>query len=135
MENSISDIKLFNTLVNDFFNELIEIFPQNINIKIRQLMFEGLIKINVKQPCIRFMNGVVPYLNQIASKDILFLTGEHTHNFIKNLSIDKTSIINLSEHNIKAIWSYIILFIKVGINIVQMPEESHAVIEYIINNN
>lgn len=133
--SNITDIKLFNTLLNDFFTELIEIFPENTNIKIRYVMFEALIKVNVKQPCIRFMDGIIPYLNQIVSKDILFFTENDTHNFIKNLKIDKNSIIGLSENNVNAIWRYIISFIRVGINIVQIPEETHAVIEYIINNN
>jgi len=132
---SVSYIKLFNQTVDDFFTELIDIFPENNNIKVKYTLFQTIIKTNVKKTCIEFMTQCMPYLEKIAMRDEDFIFGEYSPDFIKDLKLDKVSMSELSENTKLAIWRYIKSFIAIGFNIVEMPVETHDIINYIINYN
>jgi hypothetical protein len=83
----VSYPKLFNQVVDEFFNELIETYPENNFIKVRYTLFQTLSSVNVKKPAVDFMNLVVPYLEQIAKKDEQFFISENTPELIKVLQI------------------------------------------------
>ena len=131
----INYIKVFNQTLDEFFNELISIFPENNLIKVRYSLFQTIIKINVKKPCIEFMEGVLPYIEKIAMRDEEFLTSENTHPFIKQLNLNQTVIKELSDNTKQSIWRYIQLFITIGSKNVETPHEVHDIINYIINYN
>ena len=51
----MSYIKIFNQGGVEFFNELIDFFPEENSIKVKYTLFRTIIKINVKKPCLEFM--------------------------------------------------------------------------------
>ena len=130
----VSYPKLFNQVVDEFFNELIETYPENNFIKVRYTLFQTVSSVNVKKPAVDFMNLVITYLEQIAKKDEQFFISENTPELIKVLQIQSIWEAGMSENTKEAIWKYIKSFITIGNFIVKMPPETQNVINYIIHN-
>jgi len=127
-------IKMFNQLVDDFFNELIEIFPEENKIKVQYNLFQTLCKTNIRKPCNDFMNGSVNYLEKIAMRDEEFFIGDDKPGILKSMNWDRIWTPELSDNTKTAIWDYIKSFFTVGIKVVEMPSETHDLINYIITN-
>jgi hypothetical protein len=130
---SISYIKLFNQTTDDFFKELIEIFPEETRIKVNYSLFQGLCKSNAKKPCNDFMLNSIPYLQQIAMRDENFFIGSGKLDFLTKMNFEKIWTPSLSNVTKNAIWNYIQSFFTIGIHIIEMPQESLQLINYIIN--
>jgi hypothetical protein len=129
----VSYPKLFNQVVDEFFNELMELYPKNNNVKVKYNLFLTISAVNIKKPAIDFMNRVVPYLEQIAMRDEEFFLGENSPDIIK-ANIKSIWTPDISETTKNAIWKYIKSFITIGNFIVEMPHETQNVINYIIHN-
>ena len=129
----VSYPKLFNQVVDEFFNELMELYPKNNNVKVKYNLFLTISAVNIKKPAIDFMNQVVPYLEQIAMRDEEFFLGENSPDIIK-ANIKSIWTPDISETTKNAIWKYIKSFITIGNFIVEMPHETQNVINYIIHN-
>ena len=54
--------KMFNQVVDEFFRELIEIFPEEPKIKVQYNLFQTLTDKNIRKACNDFMLGSVVYL-------------------------------------------------------------------------
>ena len=134
MNNGVSYIKIFNQLVDEFFNELMEIFPDEQKIKVKYTLFQTLAKANVKKPCMEFMTKSIPYLEKVAMRYEAFFTGEETPNLIQALNV-KNVWNDLSPQTKQAIWKYIQSFFAIGVKIVEMPPETHSILEFIIQFN
>ena len=125
---------MFNELVDQFLIEIMEIFPENKHIKLKHAMFHTLIRVNVKKPCTNFMIRIVPYLEMVILKDYNMFIGPDAPDIISNLKLDDQLLINLSDNNKAVIWRYMKSFIAVGSKVIDMPEETHKTINYIITN-
>jgi len=131
---SVSYTKIFNQIVDEFFRELIETFPEENKIKVQYNLFQTLCASNVKKACNDFMIGSIPYLEKISLKDEEFFRGSDRPTFLNNMGFENIWKSDLSQNTKNAIWNYIKSFFTIGINVVQMPEETIPVIQYIINN-
>jgi len=125
-----SYIKIFNQVVDEFFNELIEIFPEETKIKTKYILFQAIIKINIKKPCIVFMTVINEYLEQIAMRDEQFFLGNNKPKILEEIDLWKS---DLSPETKLAVWKYIQSLITIGSNVIEMPVEKHNLISYIIN--
>lgn len=132
--SGISYIKIFNQLIDEFFNELINIFPEEIKIKVHHTLFQTLCKTNAKKPCNDFMIGCIPYLEKIAMRDENFFTSKDKPSLLSSMNIEKLWTPELSENTKNAIWKYIKSFFVVGIKIVNMPPETISLIDFITNH-
>jgi len=132
---SVSYIKIFNQIVDEFFRELIEIFPEEKKIKVQYNLIQTLCATNIKKVCNDFMIGSIPYLEKISMKDEDFFKGNDRPAFLNNMGFENVWTPELSHNTKNAIWNYIKSFFTIGINVIQMPEETVPVIQYIINNN
>ena len=130
---SIEYIKTFNQVMDEFFNELIEIFPEEPKIKVQYNLFQTLCKTNIRKPCNEFMLGSIPYLEKIAMKDEDFFISPEQPKLLKSMNISKLWNSELSDNTKDAIWRYIKSFFIIGTKAVQMPTESLPLINYIIN--
>ena len=126
--------KLFNKTVDEFFTELIEIFPEETKIKVQYDLFQTLCKTNIRKPCTDFMIGSVKYLEKIAMRDEEFFIGEDKPGLLRSMNWDKIWTPDLSDNTKTAIWNYIRSFFTIGIKVVEMPPETHELIAYIITN-
>ena len=130
---SIEYVKTFNQVMDEFFNELIEIFPEEPKIKVQYNLFQTLCKTNIRKPCNEFMLGSIPYLEKIAMKDEDFFISPEQPKVWKSMNISKFWTSELSDNTKDAIWRYIKSFFIIGAKVVQMPPESLPLINYIIN--
>ena len=131
---SVSYVKIFNEVLNEFFTELMEIFPENKSINVTHTFFQTLIKVNVKKPCEKFMDKLTPYLERIAMRDENILTGDDRPNILNRLNLNQTDLDKLSDKTKQALWKYIITFIAIGSKVIEMPQETHQIINYIIKS-
>ena len=130
---SISYIKIFNQVIDEFFLELIEIFPEETKIKVQYTLFQTLIKANAKQPCVKFMTNSIKYLEKIAARDEEFFKSADKPGILQSMNIEKLWTDDLSPVTKNAIWRYIQSFFTIGIKVIEMPPETHAIIQYIID--
>jgi len=130
---SIEYVKTFNQIMDEFFNELIEIFPEEPKIKVQYNLFQTLCKTNIRKPCNEFMLGSIPYLEKIAMKDEDFFISPEQPKLLKSMNISKLWSSDISDNTKDAIWRYIKSFFIIGNKVVQMPPESLPLINYIIN--
>jgi len=130
----VSYIKIFNQVVDEFFRELIEIFPEERKIKVQYNLFQTLCATNVKKACNDFMFGSVPYLEKICMKDEDFFKGSDRPSFLNSMGFENIWNDSLSPVTKEAIWKYIKSFFTIGSKVVQMPQESQPLIEYIIKS-
>ena len=130
--DSLNYIKLFNQLVDDFFNEMIEIFPEETKIKVQYTLFQTIIKINIRKPCTSFMLGSVKYLEKISNRDSDFFLSSDKPQLLSSLNIENIWK-DLSDNTKNAIWKYIQSFFTVGIKIIEMPQESYFYLNKIIS--
>jgi hypothetical protein len=130
---SIEYVKTFNQIMDEFFNELIEIFPEEPKIKVQYNLFQTLCKTNIRKPCNEFMLGSIPYLEKIAMKDEDFFVSPEQPKLLKSMNISKLWSSDISDNTKDAIWRYIKSFFIIGVKVVQMPPESLPLINYIIN--
>ena len=130
--DSLNYIKLFNQLVDDFFNEMIEIFPEETKIKVQYTLFQTIIKINIRKPCTSFMLGSVKYLEKISNRDSDFFLSSDKPLLLSSLNIENIWK-DLSDNTKNAIWKYIQSFFTVGIKIIEMPQESYFYLNKIIS--
>jgi len=130
---SIEYIKTFNQIMDEFFNELIEIFPEEPKIKVQYNLFQTLCKTNIRKPCNEFMLGSIPYLEKIAMKDEDFFVSPEQPKLLKSINFSKLWSSEISDNTKDAIWRYIKSFFIIGTKAVQMPSESLPLINYIIS--
>jgi len=131
---SISYIKLFNQAVDEFFQNLIERFPHETKIKVNYNMFQTLASSNIRQPCTQFMLGSIPYLPSIIKRDDSFFMSDEQPPLLKNMNFNKLWTPELDQATKDTIWVYIKHFFVIGIQAVEMPEETLPLINFIINN-
>ena len=130
---NVSYVKIFNQVVDDFYNELIEIFPEEVKIKVQYTLFQTIIKANSKKPCTEFMTKSIPFLEKVAMRDEQFFIGLNKPQLLEALNIQKIWTPELSTVTKNAIWRYIQSFFTIGIKVIEMPPETLDIINYIIN--
>jgi hypothetical protein len=79
------------------------------------------------------MTKSIPFLEKIAMRDEQFFLGKEKPGLLDALNIEKIWTVDLSPVTKEAIWKYIQSFFTIGIKVVEMPSETHAIINYIIN--
>ena len=124
---NISYVKIFNQVVDEFYNELIEIFPEEVKIKVQYTLFQTIIKVNSKKPCTEFMTKSIPFLEKIAMRDEQLV---NNFPFLENIWTS-----DLSNATKNAIWRYIQSLFTIGFKIIEMTIETHDIINYIIKLN
>ena len=129
---TVSYIRIFNQVIDEFFVELIETFPEETSIKVNYTLFKTLIKVNVKKTCIEFMEKSSPFLEKILNRDEQFFLSKDKPGFLDSLNIEKIWTPGLSPVTKQAIWKYIQSFLAIGCKIVEMPMESQILINKII---
>lgn len=132
MEN-VSNIKIFNQVMDEFYRELIDTFPEQTKLKVGYNFFQTICKANVRKPCNEFMIGSIPYLEKVAMKDDSFFLGDNKPDILKSISVENFWTQDLSENTKEAVWKYIKTLFKIGVTVVQMPPETHDILNFIIN--
>lgn len=123
---------MFNQVVDEFFQELMEMFPNQTKIKVQYNLFQTLSKTNARKVPNDFMINSIPYLEKICMKDSEFFRSSDNF-FLARMGL-KDIWDSLSDSSKEAIWRYIKSLITIGSKIIEMPQETLPLIEYIISN-
>ena len=116
MNNKSSLLKVFNTHLLEFINDVISIFPDNLDLKTGKTFIEGLKKVNPKSLIQVWKSSIVnPYRNFILQGDQAFFLNKDYTNDLPNDSgkaleiLDKvrTSLKNSSIENKKKAMKYV----------------------------
>ena len=132
--SQVSYVKIFNQMMDEFFVELTDIFPEEIKLKVHYNLFQTICKTNAKKPSNDFIMGSLPYLEKICMKDESFFTSDEKPELLDKINIKNMWTPDLSQNTKDAIWKYIKNFFAIGIHIVKVPDDKIALINFIINN-
>ena len=117
----------FNSMMEEFINELIQTFPEEKSIKVYRTQFEALKKTNSKKVVEAFMAAVSPFSEYITQKNEKIL--EMDIEFLKKLNIRKWWTPDLSQNTKDAIWQYLSTLLMLGTTITSIPSDMLKTIE------
>ena len=117
----------FNSMMQEFLNELIETFPNEKSLKVQLNAFQTLKKTNSKKVIDLFMSNITPYTEYIANKDETIF--EKDIDFLKKINIQKWWTKDLSENTKNAIWQYLNTLVMLGTTIKTIPQDLLNTIE------
>ena len=124
----MASYQAFNSMMEEFINELIETLPEEKALKIESTKFQTLRKANSKKVVEGFMNAIGPYQNDIQNKNEKLMTGNDIE-FLNKLNIKKWWTKDLSNNTKDAIWSYLQTLVMLGTTITSIPADMLKTIE------
>jgi len=131
--DNVSNIKIWNQIMDEFYRELIDTFPEQTKLKVSYNFFQTICKANVRKPCREFMIGSIPYLEKVAMKDDSFFLSDDKPDILKSINVQNFWTSDLSENTKEAVWKYIKTLFKIGVTLIEMPPETHDILNFIIN--
>ena len=106
----MSNITKFNTTINNLFDDLIKLYPNNNIFVVNKEKFNMLIKYNAKKIMIEFHTHLYKYKDEIINEDQNFflekISSLDNNNNLKNIIDLKDLWINLNDNNKKTLWLY-----------------------------
>ena len=118
----------FNSMMEEFINELIETFPEEKSLKLYKTQFETLKKANPRKVVEGFMSAIAPYTEFIQKRDEMIF--ERTDiEFLNKLNISKWWTPELSDNTKNAIWQYLSTLMMLGTTIANVPSDMLKQIE------
>ena len=124
----MASYQAFNSMMEEFLNELLQTFPEEKALKVEIAKFETLRKANSKKVVEGFMHAIGPYQNDIQNKNEKLMT-ENNIDFLKKMNIKKWWTKDLSNNTKDAIWSYLQTLIMLGTTITSIPADMLKTIE------
>jgi len=124
----MASYQAFNSMMDEFLNELIQTFPEEKSLKLEVTKFHTLRKANSKKVVEGFMNAIGPYQNDIQNKNESIMKRTDIE-FLNKMNINKWWTKDLSNNTKDAIWSYLQTLIMLGTTITSIPDEMLRTIE------
>ena len=124
----MASYQAFNSMMEEFLNELLQTFPEEKALKVEIAKFQTLRKANSKKVVEGFMHAIGPYQNDIQNKNEELMT-ENNIDFLKKMNIKKWWTKDLSSNTKDAIWSYLQTLIMLGTTITSIPADMLKTIE------
>ena len=124
----MASYQAFNSMMQEFMNELIQTFPEEKSLKIENTKFATLKKANPKKIVETFMHAISPYTDSISKKDESILL-ENNIDFLKKMNIKNWWTSDLSANTKDAIWQYLNTLIMLGTTITSIPSDMLKQIE------
>ena len=124
----MASYQAFNSMMEEFLNELVETFPEEKSLKIEITKFNTLRKANSKKVVEGFMHAIGPYQNDIQQKNENIMKRDDIE-FLKKMNIKKWWTTDLSNTTKEAIWSYLNTLIMLGTTITSIPSDMLKTIE------
>jgi len=125
---NMASYQAFNSMMEEFLNELVQTFPEEKALKIEVTKFQALRKANSKKVVEGFMHAIGPYQNDIQQKNDKLMTSNNIE-FLKKINIKRWWTKDLSENTKDAIWSYLQTLIMLGMTITSIPADMLKTIE------
>ena len=124
----MASYQAFNSMMEEFLNELIQTFPEEKTLKIEVTKFQTLRKANSKKVIEGFMNAIGPYQTDIQNKNESIMQRTDI-DFLNKMNLKKWWTKELSNNTKDAIWSYLQTLIMLGTTITSIPSDMLKTIE------
>lgn len=124
----MASYQAFNSMMEEFLNELVQTFPEEKALKIEITKFNTLRKANSKKVVEGFMQAIGPYQSDIQNKNETIMTTQNI-DFLNKMNIKKWWTAELSHNTKDAIWSYLNTLIMLGTTITSIPSDMLKTIE------
>jgi len=119
----MTSVGTFNTMLEQFLNELEQTFPEEKSFKKYHTSFDIMRKANPKKCVETFMKFMTPYSNQVMAKD------EAVFQNFPELEIGKYWTDDLSENTKAVIWQYLQTLNILGMTITNIPGDMLNMVE------
>ena len=126
----MSSVQAFNSVMEEFLNELKETFPEEKKIKVYYNSFLTLKKVNQRKVLDTFMAEVAKHSEKIVNKDESYFL-DSDDDFLKELNIKKWWTSDLSQNTKDAIWQYLNTLFVLGTTISNIPANVLSSIEQV----
>ena len=124
----MASYQAFNSVLDEFLEELIKTFPEEKQIKVYQNQYILLKKSNNRAVCEGFIKTIQPYINDIQNKNESIVMNNDIE-FLQKLNINKWWNSDLSDNTKDAIWQYLQTLTMLGTTITSIPQDILASIE------
>ena len=124
----MASYQAFNSVLDEFIDELINTFPEERQIKVYQNQYNLLKKSNNRAVCEGFMKTIQPYINDIQNKNENIIKNSEIE-FLEKLNINKWWNKDLSNNTKEAIWQYLQTLTMLGTTITSIPADILSSIE------
>jgi len=118
----------FNDMMEQFVNELIQTFPEEMAFQKYQVSLEMLRRTNPRKILDGYMRAVGPIQQRIMNRDETVMN-DVSCEFIQDLKIANIWTPDLSDGTKNAIWQYLQTLIVLGTTISALPQEALTAIE------
>jgi hypothetical protein len=127
----MTTVQAFNTMLKNFLEELVDVFPEETQIKAFLDGFDGLTALNARAPLDMFIGSLAPHTDLAMAKNPeLFAKLE----FPGGIDFGKLWASDISDNTREAIWQYINLLFLLGTTVRSMPPEMLQGIESVAQN-
>lgn len=123
----MASYQAFNSMMDEFLNELIQTFPEEKSLKVQYNAYLTLKKANPRKVVEGFMQNVTAYSDRISKKDESIFTEDIE--FLKKINITKWWNNDLSQNTKDAIWQYLNTLLMLGTTITSIPADMLKSIE------
>ena len=124
---SMASFQAFNSMMQEFLDELIQTIPEEKSLKLENTKFQTLKKSNPKKVCEAFMTGIGPYSEQISQRNEETFTNSDIE-FLRKINIEKWWP-KISDNTKDAIWQYLNTLIMLGTTITSISPDMLQTIE------
>ena len=123
----MSSVQAFNSVMDEFLNDLKETFPEEKKIAVYYNTFETLKKTNPRKILELFMERAKPYANLITSRDDKLFT--ENDDIIPDVQLTRLWTSELDSESKNVIWQYLNTLYVLGTTINSIPSNLLSTIE------
>ena len=116
----MTTVQAFNTMLKNFVEELVDVFPEERQIRVFLDGFDSLVTLNATAPMDMFLDAISPHSGLAMAKDPRLFDKLQ---FPGGIDFKKLWAADISDNTRAAIWQYINLLFVLGTTVRSMPPE------------
>lgn len=127
----MSTVQAFNTMLKNFLDELADVFPEELQIKLAVETFDTVTSVSPRGPMDMFIESLSPLSALVMAKDPALF---EQLQFPGGIDFAKLWKADISDNTRDAIWQYINLLFLLGTTVRSMPPQMLESIESVAKN-
>lgn len=112
--------KTFNTLMDQFFDDLQKIFPTETKISVQQTKFQMLSHTNICKPCEKFMEQMIKHAIPLSQRneEYFIQLSDDSNSFLNDINLSQ-NLKSISQDHKDCIWNYLQKLYLMGIELLK----------------
>lgn len=127
----MSTVQAFNTMMKNFVEELVDVFPEEAQLRVFLESFDTVTALTPRAPLELFVESLAPHASLAMAKDPALF---EKLQFPGGIDFQKLWAADISDNTREAIWQYINLLFVLGSTVQSMPAEVLQSIETVAQN-